>query len=84
MRYRGTLWLVWRIGMRTDTEIRQEGMKALIQMLGMVDAERFVATLSRERFDYTEWRKTHLPEMDVEALSKIAARYAEDRTDDSS
>ena len=68
--------------MRTDTEIRQEGMKALIQFLGMVDAERFVATLSRERFDYTEWRKTHLPEMDVEALSKIAARYAEDRADD--
>ena len=68
--------------MRTDTEIRQEGMKALIQFLGMVDAERFVATLSRERFDYTEWRKTHLPEMDMEALSKISARYAEDRTDD--
>ena len=68
--------------MRTDTEIRQEGMKALIQMLGMIDAERFVATLSRERFDYTEWRKTHLPEMDVEALSLIAARYVEERSDE--
>ena len=67
--------------MRTDTEIRQEGMKALIQILGMVDAERFVATLSRERFDYTEWRKTHLPEMDVEAHSKLAARYAQDKPD---
>ena len=68
--------------MKTDAEIRQEGMSALIQMLGAVDAERFVATLLRERFDYTEWRKTHLPEMDVEALSKIAARYAEDRPED--
>ncbi len=46
--------------MRTDAEIRQEGMKALIQVLGTVEAERFIATLSRERFDYTEWRRTHL------------------------
>ena len=28
--------LVWRIGMRTDTEIRQEGMKALIQMIKFI------------------------------------------------
>ena len=68
--------------MRTDSEIRQEGMKALIQVLGTVEAERFIATLSRERFDYTEWRKTHLPEMDVETLSKTAVRYAEDSQDD--
>ncbi len=68
--------------MRTDAEIRQEGMKALIQVLGTVEAERFIASLSKERFDYTEWRRTHLPEMDVEALSKIAARYAEDMLDD--
>ena len=68
--------------MRTDSEIRQEGMKALIQVLGTVEAERFIATLSRERFDYTEWRKTHLPEMDVETLSKTAAHYAEDRPDE--
>jgi len=63
--------------MRTDAEIRQEGMKALIQVLGAVEAERFIATLSRDRFDYTEWRKTQLPEMDVDTLSKAAARYAE-------
>ncbi len=67
--------------MRTDAEIRQEGMKALIQVLGTVEAERFIATLSRERFDYTEWRRTYLPDIDVEVLSKIAARYAEDIPD---
>ena len=67
--------------MRTDAEIRQEGMKALIQVLGTVEAERFIATLSRERFDYTEWRRTYLPDMNVDALSKIAARYAEDIPD---
>ena len=63
--------------MRTDAEIRQEGMRALMQALGAVEAERFIASVSRDRFDYTEWRKTHLPEMDMDTLSKTAARYSE-------
>jgi len=62
--------------MKTEAEIRQEGMRALIQALGAVEAERFVAALTRERFDYTEWRKTGLPNMDVETISNEATRYA--------
>jgi len=62
--------------MKAETEIRQKGMRALIQALGAVEAERFVAALSRERFDYTEWRKSGLPSMDIETLSKEASRYA--------
>ena len=62
--------------MKTEAEIRQEGMRALINALGMVEAERFVAALTRERFDYTEWRKTGLPELDVETLSKKALQCA--------
>lgn len=62
--------------MKTEAEIRQEGMRALIQALGAIEAERFVAALTRERFDYTEWRKTGLPDMDIETLSKEASRYA--------
>ena len=44
--------------MKTDTEVRLDGIKALVQALGAVEAERFVALVNRERFDYTEWRKT--------------------------
>ena len=62
--------------MKTEAEIRQEGMRALIQALGAVEAERFVAALTRERFDYTEWRKTGLPDLDVETISNEATRYA--------
>ena len=63
--------------MRTDTEIRREGMSALIQMLGAVDAERFVATLLRERFDYTEWRRHGLPDMPLDELARLANLEAE-------
>ena len=43
--------------MKTDSEIRSEGIRALLHVLGEVEAERFIALINRERFDYTEWRK---------------------------
>ncbi len=60
--------------MKTDSEIRAEGMAALVAALGSVEAERFVASLSRERFDYTEWRRRHLPQLSVAELSEQASR----------
>ena len=59
--------------MKTDSEIRAEGMAALVAALGSVEAERFVASLSRERFDYTEWRRRHLPQLTVAELSERAS-----------
>jgi len=44
--------------MRTDTIVKTEGMKILLDKLGKVDAERFVALLIREPFDYTTWRSS--------------------------
>ncbi len=62
--------------MKTEAEIRAAGMRALIQALGTVEAEQFVAALTRDRFDYTEWRKTGLPDLDLETLSVQAAQYS--------
>lgn len=39
--------------MKTDAEIRMAGMQALIGLLGLVETERFLMTVSREAFDYT-------------------------------
>lgn len=60
--------------MKTNSEIRAEGMAALVAALGAVEAERFIALLSRERFDYTEWRRRHLPQMSVAELSERASQ----------
>ena len=62
--------------MKTDSEIRAEGMAALVAALGAVEAERFIASLSRERFDYTEWRRRHLPQISVIELSVQASKSA--------
>ena len=58
--------------MRNGTLVRIEGMDALIERLGMVDAERFVALMNRESFDYTEWRRDRFEGVDVRELSRLA------------
>lgn len=43
--------------MKTDTELRRAGVRALIAALGPVDAERFIAVLHREQSDSSRWRR---------------------------
>lgn len=68
--------------MRTETEIRMEGMQALIGALGLVEAERFLAALSRDKFNYTEWRRHGLSEMTVNQFSSAANKVAERLNDE--
>lgn len=58
--------------MNTEAEIRIKGMKALMGALGLVDAERFMAATSRDRFNDTEWRRLGLPDMGLQELAAAA------------
>ncbi len=60
--------------MRTDAEIRHEGVAMLIKTLGPVEAERFIALINRERLDYTEWRKNQWLDETVATLAEKAKR----------
>ena len=44
----------------TDSEIKTQGFKVLVDAFGDVNAERFITLTLREPFDYTKWRETHL------------------------
>jgi len=46
--------------MTNSAVLLDRGFKCLNNELGILDAERFVALILREPFDYTEWRKDHL------------------------
>ena len=61
--------------MNTDVVIRSEGMNALIERLGMVEAERFVMLLQRDSFDYTKWRENLFDGLSLEELSQKAKEY---------
>jgi hypothetical protein len=59
----------------TDTALRYEGMRALVDGLGRVGAERFIALVIREPFDYTEWQSGLFEDMGVRELSAAAMEY---------
>lgn len=59
----------------TDAEVRQLGMECLVKNLGIIDTERFISALLRERFDYTEWRKKYFTDVDLETFLNEAAEY---------
>jgi hypothetical protein len=43
--------------MKTDSEIRTEGMSVLLERLGPAEADRFITLVRRDGFDYTDWRQ---------------------------
>ncbi|MGD9629941.1 MAG: hypothetical protein AB7V18_11910 [Pyrinomonadaceae bacterium] len=56
----------------TDNEIRLNGLKTLVDGLGLIEAERFIALMNREGFDYSEWRKNMWEGMSLEEASSLA------------
>jgi hypothetical protein len=43
----------------TEQELRRQAVQALSDRLGPVDALRFLALISREPFNYQEWRQEY-------------------------
>lgn len=57
---------------RTDSVVKSEGMKILLDGLGRVDAERFISLIIKEPFDYTKWQNDLFEDEDVRSLSSKA------------
>ena len=64
--------------MKNDTLIRIEGMKALTEKLGMVNAERFIALILREPFDYTKWQRNLYEGISLDDFLNDAANFRQD------
>lgn len=60
--------------MLTDTEIRATGVRALVEVLGDVQAEKFIALIQREPFDYTKWQQTLWPDRTLDDISQAAMK----------
>jgi hypothetical protein len=48
----------------SEKELRQQAVRALTDSLGPVEALRFLALVSREPFDYQEWRREYFSRYD--------------------
>ncbi len=58
--------------MITDTEIKLKGFRILASSLGQIGAERFIALIQREPFDYTKWQRDLWDNQSVEEISRKA------------
>lgn len=70
--------------MITDTEIKAKGMHILAQYLGDVEAERFIALIQREPFDYTKWRQDMDEDLSIEEISHKAMALRHKKTEQGS
>ena len=62
----------------STAEIMSRGMKCLMEHLGVVEAERFVAAVIREKFDYTRWQREYFDGMSPEEISLEAEKFERD------
>ena len=58
--------------MKVDAEIKVLGFEVLTQHLGLVDAERFITLIQRDKFDYTQWRQNLFAGLRGEEISRQA------------
>ena len=61
--------------MRSDPVLKSQGMKILAESLGLVEAERFIALVKRESFDYTEWQRELYPDVPLKTFLQNAADF---------
>lgn len=60
---------------RVDAELKVSGFEVLSRHLGLVEAERFIALIQREKFDYTQWRQNIFAELSGEEISHQAMAF---------
>lgn len=62
--------------MKNTIELMDVDFAYLVEKLGIVDVERFIAMVKRESFDYTTWRRIYFDKMDLDQVSAEAEIYA--------
>lgn len=56
-------------------EIMNKGMNCLTRQLGVVEAEKFISILIREKFDYTKWQESLFDNMTPEQINEDMKQY---------
>ena len=62
----------------SDVAVSARCMDVLVSQVGLLETERFIAHLSRERLDYTKWRQDQFEDLSLEELGR-ATRESGDK-----
>ena len=58
------------ISTTAENIVVEKGMRSLINAMGVVDAERFIAIMNREKANYDDWRTSYFGKMTPEEYEK--------------
>jgi len=65
--------------MRTDNVVRVDAVNALLASLGEVDTERFICMITRDTFDYTEWRRGMFTGKTIREIYAMATKHEKNK-----
>jgi len=57
---------------KSDSALRWEGMELLRNNLGLIDSARFIDIITRDKFDYTEWRRNLWKDKTLDEIHEMA------------
>ena len=52
-----------------------KGMKCLMEQMGIIEAERFISVIIREKFDYTKWQRDYFDAKTPAEIREEASRF---------
>ena len=61
----------------SDAALSSRCMRVLMQNVGLLETERFIAHLSRESMDYTKWRQDQVEDLSLEELGRATRESGE-------
>ncbi len=69
--------------MAYDGKLLQRGMRCLIDNLGIIDAEKFIALFTQEQIDdYTQWQRDYFDSMTPEEFHDSLQEFIRNHPDD--
>ncbi|MBR1805255.1 MAG: hypothetical protein IJ774_02585 [Selenomonadaceae bacterium] len=69
--------------MAYDGKLLQRGMRCLIDNLGIIDAEKFIALFTQEQIpDYTQWQRDYFDSMTAEEFHTSLQEFMRNHPDD--
>lgn len=61
--------------MNSTIEIINKGMNCLLKQLGVVETEKFISIINREKFDYTKWQRNLFEDMSFDEMNDAAMDF---------
>ncbi|MDR2754480.1 MAG: hypothetical protein LBC20_02125 [Planctomycetaceae bacterium] len=65
---------------QSETALRAEAMNILVEHLGALNTERFINSILKDQFDYTEWQRNLWDDKTIKKIHQEATAFYKEKT----